>query len=84
MALHVTAAPLGDGGVAIEIANAGRLPDDGAGRPNPDGLGIGLRNVRARLDRVYRGRASITLEQDREWVRARIRLPKAAGCVGVN
>jgi len=91
MALRVTAAPAAGGGVAIDVANVGHLPGNGATAYQPDGLGIGLRNVRARLDRVYQGRASITLEQDGEWVLARIRIPgavewlsNATGCAGVN
>jgi hypothetical protein len=78
MELHVSAVAV-DGGVLVEVANIGQLSRDGTSLSQPEGMGIGLRNVRARLERAYRGHASIALVQDGPWVRARIAIPSRTG-----
>jgi hypothetical protein len=61
--------------IAIEVANTGVLTPTGLA--TTQGLGIGLRNVRERLDRVFPDRASLDLRQDGSWVRARIEIKGA-------
>lgn len=57
----------------IEVWNDGVLVANG--RPE----GIGLSATRERLDRLYRGRAALTLEAADGGVRARVRLPAREG-----
>jgi hypothetical protein len=73
MALRVVAAEEA-GAIAIEVANTGVL---GPRVSAVVGLGIGLRNVRERLERVFPDRASLDLRQDGAWVRVRIEIRRA-------
>ena len=70
MALRVVAVEEA-GAIAIEVTNTGVL---GSRAPAAVGLGIGLRNVRERLERVFPDRASLELRQDGAWVKARIEI----------
>jgi hypothetical protein len=62
--------------LVIEIANTGRWLGDGAdrGQPMESGAGVGLANVRQRLERLYPGRHRFQVGQDDGWVRARIEI----------
>jgi len=62
--------------LVIEIANTGRWLGDGADRelPMESGAGVGLANVRQRLERLYPGRHRFQVGQDDGWVRARIEI----------
>jgi two-component system LytT family sensor kinase len=62
------------GAIAIEVANTGVLAPGTRVTP---GLGIGLRNVRERLERFFADRASLDVRQDGHWVRARIVIRRA-------
>jgi two-component system LytT family sensor kinase len=57
-----------DGVLLLEVANTGRLSEDG------EGTGVGLRNTRERLEKVYGGRGHLELFEEGGWVRARIRI----------
>jgi two-component system, LytTR family, sensor kinase len=75
MALVVTAR-VKEERLVIEIANTGRWLGDGAdrGQPMESGAGVGLANVRQRLERLYPGRHRFEVGQDDGWVRARIEI----------
>ena len=60
----------------LEVANTGHLA--AAGPPPPDSGGIGLKNLRERLQIVYGARASLTLTEEKGWVLARLSLPANA------
>jgi two-component system, LytTR family, sensor kinase len=47
--------------------------------PNAAGTGIGVRNVRERLARLFPGRHRFELTDERGWVRALVELPARAG-----
>ena len=76
----------------VEVWNTGtltsRIPNDarrGAelgfvdAVPNANGTGIGVRNVRERLARLFPGRHRFELTDERGWVRALVELPAQAG-----
>jgi hypothetical protein len=60
------------GALCVRVENMGQLtmPDSMRGRP-----GVGVENVRLRLNLIYGEAASFDLRQADEWVRAEIRLP---------
>ena len=65
----------------VEIANTGRWCGDrhngtgnGSGHPIDDGAGVGLVNVRERLERLYPGRHRFEVGQEDGWVKARIEI----------
>jgi sensor histidine kinase YesM len=91
--VRLTAAVCGDT-LRVEVWNTGslvaRATDDGrrgAGAwTSPDlapndwrGTGIGVRNVRDRLARLFPGRHRFELTDERGWVRALVELPARAG-----
>ena len=55
------------GALLLEVANTGSLAGGG-------GTGVGLRNTRERLEKVYGGRGRLELFEEGGWVRARITL----------
>lgn len=61
--------------LALEIANTGRWCDAQApGELFDAGAGLGLANVRQRLEHLYPGRHRFEVVQDDGWVRARIEI----------
>lgn len=72
VALRVSA-QLRDRQVAIEIANSGRWSDTPA--PGIVSTGIGLGNIRQRLQRHYPEAHTFTIGQEGDWVVARLRFP---------
>jgi two-component system, LytTR family, sensor kinase len=59
----------------IEIANTGRWCESRAtGEEFDGGAGVGLANVRQRLEHLYPGRHRLEVVQDDGWVRARIEI----------
>jgi two-component system, LytTR family, sensor kinase len=77
--LRVAAEVEGDT-LRIEIANTGRWCESRATEEEFDaGAGVGLANVRQRLEHLYPGRHRFQLVQDDGWVRARIELVATAG-----
>jgi two-component system, LytTR family, sensor kinase len=67
----------------IEIANTGRWCDNRAAPDGPEvSAGVGLANVRQRLEHLFPGRHSFDVTQDDGWVRARIELVAADGASG--
>jgi hypothetical protein len=62
--------------LVIEIANTGRWLGNDAEPSDPveRGAGVGLSNVRQRLERLYPGRHRFEVGQDDGWVRARIEI----------
>ena len=69
--IRVTAARQGDL-LRLEVANSGSLK---APESAPREPGLGIRNLRERLELVYRGAASLTLTEESGWVVARMGLP---------
>jgi sensor histidine kinase YesM len=76
----------------VEVWNTGRLAAGGSNgggsggdpglaeavpRNGPDGAGIGVRNVRERLARLFPGRHRFELSEEGAWVRALVELPAA-------
>ncbi len=61
-------AEIRDGALVLEVANTGSLAPDGGG------TGVGLRNTRERLEKVYGGRGRLELFEEGGWVRARVTL----------
>lgn len=67
----------------IEIANTGRWCDNRLAGDGPEaGAGVGLANVRQRLEHLFPGRHSFEVTQDDGWVRARIEMVAADGAGG--
>ena len=66
-------------GLAIEVANTGRWVDAPAGAPaNGNSTGIGLENLRQRLQRYYPDAHEFTTTTDNGWVRVTLRLKAQA------
>ena len=59
----------------LEVANNGRLGASAA--PGKDTGGIGLNNLRERLQLLYQDRGKLTLSEADGWVVARLSLPLA-------
>ena len=75
----------------VEVWNTGslvsRVPSDSprgaelglvGSTPNVNGTGIGVRNVRERLARLFPGRHRFELTDEQGWVRAMVELPARA------
>ncbi|HEU5041788.1 MAG TPA: histidine kinase, partial [Gemmatimonadales bacterium] len=76
--LRVSVAARADGGrLVVEVANTGHWCEPLAD-PVQTGLGVGLANVRQRLERLYPGRHRFEVGQEDGWVRARIEILEAA------
>jgi two-component system LytT family sensor kinase len=58
-----------EGALLLEVANTGSLKEADGG-----GTGVGLRNTRERLEKVYGGRGRLELFEEGGWVRARIKI----------
>ncbi|MBC7366050.1 MAG: MASE1 domain-containing protein [Undibacterium sp.] len=61
-----------DGALLVEIANTGAWVPPGP--PRPDSTGIGLENLRQRLQRYYPDTHTFTTEEQDGWVVVRLRL----------
>ena len=59
------------GSLHLAVANTGAMP---ANKPRTGG-GLGLRNLKSRLELAYGGRATFQLVKEQEWTRAEISLP---------
>lgn len=57
-----------NGALHLEVANTGSLKNDSAS----GGTGIGLKNVRERLEKLFPNKSSFDLGEENGWVRARI------------
>ncbi|NBB84954.1 MAG: histidine kinase [Bacteroidetes bacterium] len=68
--LRLVAEPIPDG-IQIEVANTGHLSDPSANGAPPS-TGIGLKNVRQRLDQLFPDRNALALTESDGWVRARV------------
>jgi signal transduction histidine kinase len=80
--VRVTASLDEDGAAAIEIANTGRWYAGNGGDAGTNGdesTGLGLANVRQRLEHLYPGRSRFDVTQDDGWVRARIEIAGGNG-----
>lgn len=58
-------------GLLLEVRNRGRLENRGAAP------GVGLHNLRERLQAAYQGKASFSLQAEEGWTVARVRIPFA-------
>lgn len=68
----------GTGGLEVEVSNTGRWGSERASRfPSAPGHGIGLENVRQRLDHAFPGRHRFEVLEENGWVTARIRIEMA-------
>jgi LytS/YehU family sensor histidine kinase len=68
--------------VARAVADARRTGELGFADDAPNGTagtGIGVRNVRERLARLFPGKHRFELTDERGWVRALVELPARAG-----
>lgn len=61
-------------GCMLEVSNTGRWVADDASLPDLDRSGIGLNNLRQRLDEHYPGNHRLRLDSDDGWVRAQLQL----------
>ncbi len=73
-----------DGALVIEIANTGRWISDSAARGTTPSLGIGLENLRQRLQRYYPGQHEFTTVETDGWVIVRLRLLQAMPHPGID
>ena len=55
----------------LEVSNTGRVSE------NPDGFGIGLENVRRRLEKLFPGQSDFRLFEETGWVHAQITIRTA-------
>ena len=62
-------------GLRVDIANTGQLRSEAPDRPR----GIGLKNVRERLQRLYPERHSFSLDEEDGWVHARVFIRRSGG-----
>jgi two-component system, LytTR family, sensor kinase len=62
------------GALILSVSNTGTYRPD-----TTEGTGIGVRNVRDRLEATYSGRGIFTIGQDGEWVRAIVTIRPADG-----
>jgi sensor histidine kinase YesM len=84
LGLRLRTAAARDGALVIEIANTGRWISDAATRGTTPSLGIGLENLRQRLQRYYASAHELaTLETD-GWVVVRLRLLRPMPQTGVD
>jgi sensor histidine kinase YesM len=60
-----------DGGLAVEVANTGKWSKPGS---DGNGTGIGLRNVRQRLEQLFAERSNLNIREDNGWIRATIEI----------
>jgi sensor histidine kinase YesM len=60
-----------DGSLFVEVANTGKWS-----KPSIDnnGTGIGLRNVRQRLEHLFAERSNLNIREDGDWIRATIEI----------
>jgi two-component system sensor histidine kinase AlgZ len=58
-------------GIHLEVSNTGPWV-----APLDNSSGVGLRNLRARLQLGYKGQAQFSLERDGDWTRAKIHIPE--------
>ncbi len=78
--LHISAHRI-DGALLIEVANTGEwLPPDST---RAESTGIGLENLRQRLERYYPDAHAFTTAAENGWVRARLRLLRDLRQAGV-
>jgi len=75
LSIHVRAARKGSI-LRLEVANTGHIETRAATGSQP--AGIGISNLRERLEMVYRGQETLSLSEEEGWVIARIRLPFAS------
>lgn len=66
-----------EGSLRIEVANSGRWADRAAGLNLSSGTGIGLQNVRQRLEQIYPGRHSFDVVEREGSVRAVIEIERS-------
>jgi len=66
------AASIENHSLQLEVANTGNLRSE----TKPNGTGIGLKNVRERLEKLFPGRSRFELFEQDGWVRARIVIAK--------
>lgn len=66
------AASIENHSLQLEVANTGNLRSE----TKPNGTGIGLKNVRERLEKLFPGRSRFELFEQEGWVRARIVIAK--------
>lgn len=60
------------GGLRLEVANTGQWKE------RQGGTGIGLKNIRRRLELLYQGRAKFAVEKEEGWIRVVMDLPGGA------
>lgn len=70
--IRLTASRTADGAVVIELANTGRIPT--VPPAHVSSTGIGLANLRSRLDRYFPGAHRFSLTEGNGWVRACVEL----------
>ncbi len=61
-------------GIGIHVSNTGRLVKEDHSGSQPDGAGIGLKNISERLQLVFPGRHSFGIRENEGWVVAEIHL----------
>lgn len=82
LVIHLQARTDGNGSLQVEVANTGRWIEASAAAGDGDnqsnGTGIGLRNIRRRLEQHFPGQHSFNIREQDGWIRARIEIERVA------
>jgi hypothetical protein len=74
--VKLTARRGAEGSLCVEVANSGAWVEAGERRNGDEGAGVGLINVRRRLEQSFPGRHSLIIGERDGWVRASIEIER--------
>jgi two-component system LytT family sensor kinase len=78
LVIRLTARRSPDGSLHVEVANTGRWSECVTDSAHTNGTGIGLQNVRRRLEQHFPGQNSFDIREQDGWIHAHINIGRAA------